>query len=34
MGAAPWQLTPEQRAELEEAKSENIKSIEASNESE
>lgn len=28
MGAAPWQLTPEQRAELEEAKSKNIKSIE------
>jgi hypothetical protein len=29
MGAAPWQLTPEQRAELEEVKNKNIKSIES-----
>ena len=31
IGAAPWQLTPEQRAELEEAKSKNIKSIKSYN---
>ena len=34
MGAAPWQLSEEQRIELEAAKSKNIKTIEASNEPE
>ena len=34
MGAAPWQLSEEQRLELEAAKSKNIKAIEASNEPE
>ena len=32
MGAAPWQLSEEQRLELEAAKAKNIKAIEASNE--
>jgi hypothetical protein len=34
MGAAPWQLTDEQRAELEAAKVKHIKSAEISNETE
>ena len=32
MGAAPWQLSEEQRIELEAVKSKNIKAIESSNE--
>ena len=32
MGAAPWQLGEEQRAELEAAKAKNIKAIEESKE--
>jgi hypothetical protein len=34
MGAAPWQLSEEQRLELEAAKAKNIKAIEGTNESE
>ena len=34
MGAAPWQLTEEQRVELEAAKAKNIKAIEPTNEPE
>jgi len=34
MGSAPWQLTDEQRLELEAAKSKNIKTIESSDEPE
>jgi hypothetical protein len=32
MGAAPWQLTDEQRAELEAVKAKNIKAIQQSEE--
>jgi hypothetical protein len=34
IGAAPWQLSEDQRLELEEAKAKNIKPIEGTNESE
>jgi len=34
MGAAPWQLSDDQRAELEAAKAKNIKAIESTDESE